>query len=261
MKAKIAILIAVLAVAFCVSSFAENVKPGKNRVDVRGQSQDIYFFPANGGASRGKVLFAPGDGGWRGFAIDIAKQLQNGGYDVYGLDTRRYLQSFAGNGGLKTSDIPRDFGLIAQWIRQDSSHPLLLAGWSEGAGLALAAAADSRNKGVFAGLVVIGMAEKNLLAWHWSDTWAEIAKTVPNEPTFPSAQFVSQVAPLPLFVIASSNDEYSTVPATRALFAQARDPKKLVVVDAKDHKYGGNTDTFFRTLKEALIWITQQQHK
>jgi pimeloyl-ACP methyl ester carboxylesterase len=260
MRPHSAIAILLLVTMSSVFSFADAAKPGKNKVNVRGQAQDIYYFPANRGVSHGKVLFAPGDGGWRGFAIDIARQLQNAGYDVYGLDTRHYLQSFADGGGLKTSDIPRDFGQLAQWIRQGSKEPVLLVGWSEGAGLALVAASDPQNKTVFAGVVAIGMAEKNILAWRWSDTWAEIAKSVPNEPTFLSAQFVGQVAPLPLFVIASSHDEYAAEQVTRALFAQARQPKKLVIVDAKDHKYSGNTDNFFRTLKDALNWISQQ-HK
>jgi pimeloyl-ACP methyl ester carboxylesterase len=250
-----AVLLLVTVIASIVA-LAQGVKSGKNRLTVRGQDQDVYFLPANG-ASRAKVLFAPGDGGWRGFAIDIAKQMQAAGYDVYGLDTRRYLESFTDSGGLKPADIATDYRAIANWIRSGSKDAVLLVGWSEGAGLGLAAAADKQNKNIFAGLVAVGMTEQNILAWRWSDTWAEIAKKIPNEPTFPSSVFVGQVSPLPLFVIGSSKDEYTSPDATRGLVAGAREPKKFVMIEAKDHKYGGNTDTFFRTLKDALIWIAQ----
>lgn len=257
MKVRRSLLLLIFAVLGCTAGFADAPKPGKNKVTVRGQEQDVYYFPASG-TSKGKVLFAPGDGGWRGFAIDIARQVQAAGYDVFGLDTRRYLESFADRGGLKPADIAADYRQLAEWARQGGKERVLLTGWSEGAGLGLAAAADKQNKSVFEGLIAIGMTEQNILAWRWSDTWAEIAKKVPNEPTFPSSLFVGEVAPLPLFVIASARDEYTSQEATRALVAGAREPKKFVMIDANDHKYGGNADTLFRTLRDALVWIVQQ---
>lgn len=238
-------------------ALAESPKQGRNRVLVRGQAQDVFFYPSLAAGGHGKLLFVPGDGGWRGFAVDMAEQLQAAGYDVYGLDTRRYLQSFTESGGLKTSDIGGDFRQIVDWIRQGSNQPILFVGWSEGAGLALVAASDPQNKKQFSGVVAIGMTEDNILQWRWSDTWAEMEKKVPKEPTFASSEFVGLVAPLPLFVISSSHDEYVTLEATRSLFARAREPKKLAIIEARDHKYGGNTDEFFRTLKQSLTWIVQ----
>jgi hypothetical protein len=88
---------------------------------------------------------------------------------------------------------------------------------------------------------------------------AILAKRVPNEPTFRSAQFIGNVSPLPLFMIAASGDEYVSVQATQQLFAAAREPKRLAVVTASNHKFGGATDEFFRTLKDALAWIAQLQ--
>jgi fermentation-respiration switch protein FrsA (DUF1100 family) len=69
-----------------------------------------------------------------------------------------------------------------------------------------------------------------------------------------------KVSPLPLFLIASTSDEYISTEATRALFSAAREPKRLAIINARDHKYSGNTDGFFRTLHEALNWI-EQQHR
>ncbi|HET8667181.1 MAG TPA: alpha/beta fold hydrolase [Terriglobales bacterium] len=255
-----AILLFVTAVLTCAVAFADTPRQGKNKVTVRGQQQDVYFLPGAGAGQHNKVLFAPGDGGWRGFAIAMAENLQSAGYDVYGIDTRRYLQSFTGSTVLKPAEIASDFRDIANWARQGSGARVLLLGWSEGAGLGLAAAADSQNKKVFDGLITIGMTDQNILAWRYADMFAEIAKILPSEPTFPSSEFVGKVAPLPLFVIASSHDEYISQDATKALFSAAKEPKKFAMIEAKDHKYSGNTDTFFRTLKDALAWIVQQ-HK
>jgi hypothetical protein len=109
-------------------------------------------------------------------------------------------------------------------------------------------------------LAAIGTPEYNILAWHWTDIGAEITKKLPHEPTFKSADFMAKVSALPLFVIASPSNEYITPDVTRALFSAARQPKRLVMIDAWDHKYSGNTEGFFRVLREGLNWI-QQQHR
>jgi pimeloyl-ACP methyl ester carboxylesterase len=239
---------------------AENPKPGMNEVIIRGQRQKIYFYSAEGKGKHRKILFAPGDGGWRGFAITITEELARAGYDVYCIDTRRYLQSFTGPAVLSTTDIASDFNQTARWVEQGTQERLLFVGWSEGAGLGLAATADAANKTIFGGLVAIGTPEYNILAWHWKDVGAEITRTLPHEPTFKSADFMAKVSPLPLFVIASTSNQYITPEATRALFSAAGQPKRLAMINARDHKYSGNTEGFFRMLLEGLNWI-QQQHQ
>jgi hypothetical protein len=42
---------------------------------------------------------------------------------------------------------------------------------------------------------------------------------------------------------------------TRRLFGMAGEPKRLLVINARDHKFGGSTEEFFRTLQEGLHWI------
>jgi pimeloyl-ACP methyl ester carboxylesterase len=259
MRSRRVLLIGATLLALGAAAFAQGPQPGKNSFRVREHEQEIYFYPGVGGGSHSKVLFIPGDGGWRGFAITIAEGLASSGHDVYGLNTRRYLQSFTRSSVLKPAEVASDFRQIAGWIGQGSSERVLLMGWSEGAGLSLAAAADSMNKDIFEGLIAIGATEQNILAWHWSDTMAEFRKALPTEPTFASVDYVGRVAPLPLFMIASSGDEYVSLDATRKLFSAAHDPKHMVVIDARDHKYGGATGEFFRTLPDALRWVVEQR--
>ncbi len=241
------------------ASFADAPKQGKNKVAVRGQQQEVYFVPGAGSASHQKILFFPGDGGWHGFAVTIAENLSAAGYDVYGVDTRHYLQSFTGSTVLKTSEIASDFRDLAKWIQQGSQDRVIVMGWSEGAGLELAAASDPASRQLFAGVVAIGIPEYNILAWRWKDIGAEITKSLPNEPTFKSIDFIGSVSPLPLYVIASTGDEYIKPATTQALFNAARQPKQLVVINGGDHKYSNVTDEFFRKLKEGLTWIQHQQ--
>jgi fermentation-respiration switch protein FrsA (DUF1100 family) len=104
------------------------------------------------------------------------------------------------------------------------------------------------------------MAEFNILGWRWRDIGAELTKRLPNEPTFKSADYIPKVAPLPLAAIASTHDEYTSLAMTQKLYAAAGEPKRLVVIDASDHKYGGKTAEFFAALRDSLNWI-QQQHR
>jgi pimeloyl-ACP methyl ester carboxylesterase len=253
-----------LAISFFILAFwttvcAENPKPGKNQVTIRERRQKVYLYPAEGAGLHRKVLFAPGDGGCRGFAIAITEELAKAGYDAYCFDTRRYLESFTGPVVLSTAEIASDFNQMARWIQQGAQERVLLVGWSEGAGLGLVTTTDAANQAVFEGLVAIGTPEYSILAWHWTDIGAEITKKLPHEPTFKSADFMAKVSPLPLLVIASTSNEYVTPEATRALFAAARQPKRLVMIDARDHKYSGNTAGLFRALREGLSWIEQQR--
>jgi pimeloyl-ACP methyl ester carboxylesterase len=250
----------VSVIALSASIYAQTPRAGRNTVTIRGQEQRIYLYQATSPARHRKILFAPGDAGCRGFAVAIAEQLAKEGYDTYCLDVLHYLESFTGKVILTTEQIASDFNQIARWIEQKDHEPILLVGWSEGAGLDLAAAANAANQVVFDGIIAIGMPEDNILAWRWKDIGAWITKKSPREPTFKSADFMPRIAPLPLFVIGSTSNQWVTPDATRKLFSLAREPKRLAIVNARDHKYGGNIRVFFNVLRDGLDWVQRQEH-
>ncbi|MBA3713119.1 MAG: hypothetical protein H0W76_11820 [Pyrinomonadaceae bacterium] len=115
---------------------------GKNTLVIRGQQQDSYFYPAaNGIKNAPKVLFLCGDGGWNGFALDIAAEMARSGYDVYSFDTKRYLESFTtDNAALSEQDVMNDLAEVAKWMQTRWRERITLVGWSEGAGLVVCAA-------------------------------------------------------------------------------------------------------------------------
>ncbi len=251
-----------VALLLSVPVSAQTPVPGKNAPVIRGQQQDMYFYPAAGepGRLNRKILFAPGDGGWRGFAITIAQRIASWGYDVYGLNTKRYLESFTGKVTLKETDVMSDFRHIAEWMTQGKSERVTLVGWSEGAGLCLLAAASDDNKKIFTGLISIGLGESNVLGWRWIDDLTYITKKDPKEPMFPSDPYLPKVAPLPLLMIQASRDEYVPVEAGQRLFSIAKEPKRFVLIEAQNHRFDGNRGEFFRVLQEGLQWISQTSH-
>jgi fermentation-respiration switch protein FrsA (DUF1100 family) len=227
---------------------------GRNTLWIRGQAQDLYFYPSEG-PIHGSVLFAPGDGGWRGFAIDIAQVMAKAGYDVYGLDTKRYLESFTGKTALHETDVMKDLREIAGWIGQGQATRVSLVGWSEGAGLCLLGAASSEGKSVFNGLITLGLPETNILGWRTMDYLSWITKKTPNEPVFRSLDYIHRVTPLPLWMIQSIKDEYVPLDKSRGLFSAALEPKRFSTIDANNHRFEGNQSELFRLIQEGLRWL------
>lgn len=237
---------------------AQSITPGKNVVYLRGTAQSLYFYPAASGHTTpaAKVLFAPGDGGWRGFALTIAEHMAAAGYDVYALDTKQYLESFTTFGNhLSEVEVMSDFRALGERIGVPPGGGIILAGWSEGAGLCLLAASAGSNKALFSGLVAIGMNDENVLAWRWSDYVTYLTKKPAREPSFASINFLPKVAPLPLVMIQCAGDEYVSETVGRRMFAAAQEPKRFFLLAGQNHKFEGNTAEFFRVLAEGLAWI------
>ena len=140
---------AAMLLVFC--QFASPAQTGdKPAIEIRGRAQNVYYYPASSKPPRGKILFAPGDGGWRGFAVEIAQEASSWGYDVYGFDTKHYLESFTGKTMLSEADVMKDMRSVASAIRSDAGERVIFIGWSEGAGLGVLQAAAGLEVGVTA---------------------------------------------------------------------------------------------------------------
>ncbi len=227
-------------------------------LSIRGQPQDVYVYPATARPWMGRVIFAPGDGGWRGLAVTIAEAMASWGYEVYGLDTKRYLESFTtGKSTLRESEVMADMRAIAEAAQKGSEDRLIFVGWSEGAGLSVLAGVPEENKKVFRGVTVIGLPESAVLGWRWIDNVTYVTKKGPDEPRFSTSLYLPKIAPLPFFMIQSSGDEYTDVPRAKKLFDAAREPRRFWLVAAQNHRFEGNRDDFFRALREGLGWMSR----
>lgn len=253
-----AVLIALLAFS-TMTCTRPTPLAGKNAPIIRGQQQDIYFYPSQKATRDAqKVLFLCGDGGWKGRALDIAAGMAKAGYDVYGFDTKRYLASFTTDAGaLKEEDVQRDLAQIAKWMQTRWRERISIVGWSEGAGLAVLAAASPDNEAVFNGVVTLGLSNTAFLGWRLRDDVTYITHGDPDEPMFRTNDYVPKIAPMPLCMIQSSGDEFVSKAEAEGLFAAAQQPKLYRLVQAQDHGFNGNTDGFFQSLLEGLAWVNQ----
>ncbi len=241
------------AAGFCAAQGVA-LRHGKNLIPIRGASAEVYYFPGSSGSmERPCVLFAPGDGGWRGFAVTLAEQVAGWGYDVYGLDTKAYLESFTGKTTLRETDVMADIRKLSDAVR--GKRQVILIGWSEGAGLMTLAGADP-VKNAYAGLITMGLGDRNVLGWRLVDNLTYITKKHPNEPSFSALSYMPKITPLPLVMLQSSRDEYVGYEEAKRLHNAAGQPKRFFMVEAQNHRFEGAQNEFFRRLKEAVDWMT-----
>ena len=101
----------------------------------------------------------------------------------------------------------------------------------------------------------MGLPASAELAWRWSDFTTWFTKKDASEPSFAPKDFIASVSPLPLCMIQSTKDEYVTEADYRELTAAARSPRKLVLIEASNHRFTDRMQDLRREFLAALAWI------
>lgn len=226
------------------------------KVLVRGQPQTLRVYGSETGSP---VVVSSGDGGWMHLGPEVAEWLAARGHFVVGVDSKAYLAGFtSGTHTLTTTDVRADYRVFLDAARRGRDSPTLLVGVSLGAGLSVLAASNADLHPLLAGVVALGLPDENELGWRFRDSIIYLTKKTPNEPVFHAADVISAVSPIPLAGIHSVHDEFAPVSDARRLFALPGAPKRLWVVEARNHRFSGNPEGFRCALSEALAWIAAQ---
>ena len=224
-------------------------------ITIRGHAQTLRVYGTRGGAP---VVVSSGDGGWIHLGPHVAQTLAAHGFFVVGFDVKAYLASFtSGQVTLGREDEPGDYKALADFAARGTTQKAILIGASEGAGLSVLAATDPQTKRSIAGVLGLGLPEVNELGWRWKDSLIYVTHGVPKEPTFSAAAIVGRVSPTPLAAIHSTQDEFVTLSTVQKIFDAAKEPKKLWILKAADHRFSDNLAEFDRRLLEAIAWINQ----
>jgi dienelactone hydrolase len=216
-------------------------------------AQLLVHIAPEGPPAPAAVIFLPGDGGWRGAAVSMGHTISSLGYDVYGFDTRRYLEAAK----LSREEMARDMRGLASQVGASTHQPVLLVGWSQGAGMAVAAASGNGRCGAIKGILTMGLPESAVLGWDWKATVAVLARRQPDQPSFSIQPLLAGVAPAPIWMIHGSEDEYTTPETARALFGAASEPRHLDEIAGANHRFDGHRDELYRSLREGLAWLAR----
>jgi alpha/beta superfamily hydrolase len=180
------------------------------------------------------------------------------------LNVREYLSTFTSKRThLSPEDIQHDFGEMSRYLRERGLlvAPVILSGVSEGAGIAVVAAAAPENHEWVSGVITMGLPQTSEIAWRWSDFTSWITKKDAAEPSVNATDYLAHIAPIPLAMIQSTKDEYVPESDYRAMERTAREPKKLTLIDASNHRFTDRIPELRRAYADALAWIaTNEKH-
>jgi dienelactone hydrolase len=200
-----------------------------------------------------------GDLGWVGLAVKMSEFLVQQNYVVVGFNVREYLSSFtSGSQHVSIDDVRADYRAMSEFLTRQGlmHHPVLLSGVSEGAALAAAAAGDPRNHTWIDGIVTMGLPATAELAWRWTDLTSLISRRDADEPSFAPYEYLGAIAPIPLAMIQSATDDYSTDADRAALLNAAKPPKKMIMIGAANHRFTDKLPELRTELLGAIAWIT-----
>ena len=252
---RIILLSCILIISGCTNYIFYPMKEHVLTPDAIGvKYEDIYVETADNYRLHGWKLFSEGETEgtllfFHGNAENISTHFANvywlvaHGYDVYLFDYRRYGQS---QGEAELDLIIDDMDLITGHVIDDlpEDQQLIVMGQSLGASLSIYSVAHSRYRDRIAALVSVSafsdyhdIAQDALSkSWlFWLFQWP-LSKTISN--AYSPVESVDKVAPVPIFIMHSKEDEIIDYYHAEVLYEAALEPKQLITLE------GGHNATF-----------------
>jgi pimeloyl-ACP methyl ester carboxylesterase len=238
---------------------ATAAKPVRQALVLRGRPQTLYHLApaASSEVQHPPVLFIPGDGGCNRAAMKMARMISSLGYEVFGLDVRRYLSTSTHGRKVLTEDqMAADMEEAIRAVAGPEHRPVLLAGWSQGATMAILAAARMSDRHPLEGVLTIALPEAGSLGWRRIDTLLSLFRKPPHEPAFQVAPLLPQVAPTPLWMVYGTRDHFTTASIARRLAAMARRPRRRREIQGGSHTLDNQSSRLKSSIEAGLAWLS-----
>jgi len=230
---------------------------------LHGKALDLHLSAPQGGPTADAlVLYASGDGGWFGAAVDMFHRIGGAGYYTVGFSAKAFLKiDRRPDTPMNPEQLAAEYAQILDTARRElrlqPGTNVVLTGWSRGAAFAvLAASAQGAPRGI-RGVLAIGLSEGEDLEINGpADESDEGAATETHDywPFEPYA--LMALLPFRCAVIQATRDSYLAAAHARTLFGSDTGKRRLYAVDARNHRFSGGKDAFDRALLDALGWIT-----
>ena len=234
------------------------VKHATFQVTIRnGPPLDVQLYQQEHAANQPLVLFTSGDGGWSPFCADIAAHIAATGITVAGIDAKSYLVSFATpQKPLSIEELTRDYDAIAkQAIAQpgiDQKVPVVLAGWSLGAGYSVIAASQPEFGLPVSRVVAISLPIYGELAWRPADSIIYFTHGTPHEKVFDVHPFLKSLKETPIVFLNATSDKNAPFREAQSLYDVIPGAKHLYAVKASGHHFEGGEKEFYEDLDLGL---------
>jgi hypothetical protein len=218
---------------------------------------NLQLYQQENARNQPLVLFTSGDGGWSPFCADIAAHIAATGITVVGIDVKEYLVNFASpQKPISTEQLSRDYDAIARLsLAQpgiDSNTPLVLAGWSLGAGYSVIVASQPEFSLPVNRVVAISLPMYGELAWKPSDAVIYLTHGTPREQVFDARQYLKKLNRTPIFFVNAINDDNAPFSEAKSLYELTPGAKRLYAVKARGHHFEGGEKEFYQDLDLGL---------
>lgn len=195
-------------------------------------SKDVY---------KGTILFFQGNGENISTHFANVYWLTDHGYDVYLFDYRGYGKS---EGTPQLDAVIRDVETtIGYSVKQLAKNEhLIVMGYSLGASLAIHAVAHSQHKESIKTLITVEafsdyrQVTQDVLSTSWLTWLLQWPLSFAMDNSYRPLDAVTQIAPIPLMLMHSKEDEIIPFEHALALYAAANEPKKLQVVTGSHNR-------------------------
>ena len=235
-------------------------------VPLRGHRLVLHsYLPAAIVADAPVVIYNSGSGGWHDFDRYLATALAERGLPVFGISTHSYLKHFYNEAHPATFPaVAADYlELIKQAkkiARVDESRPVILAGWSLGAGYASLVASDARIKPEVLGIIALSLSRDNETALTVSHRLMSRVMGRTYGPSFDVSQYLARVAPVPVAIIQAARDRTASPEKAQQLIdgasQSASSRMRLFQVTAgRTHAFAGGRTEVDQTLDEVINWF------
>ncbi len=244
------------------------VDPAKDALYVRpitlyGRPLDVHLArPRQLASPRPMLLYATGDGGFRGNDRALFDALASFGYPVAGFSARTYLKNMGYVEDTTTPEkLARDYERLIDFSEQalglPSKTPVVLVGMSRGAGLAVVAAGQPIVQTRLAGVLAVALTREEEYVQHYRIRRGALPPGTPRRELvmIETYEYLPHLSSLPVSVIQSTRDNYLPAEKARELFGPDTENRRLHAIDAWDHSFTGARDELYEQTEQSLDWI------
>lgn len=222
-----------------------------------GPALQFQLYQQQNAKNQALVLFTSGDGGWSPFCADVAAHIAATGSTVVAIDSKTYLTTFAtSNNPVTADDITRDYNAIAQIALArpgvDQQAPLVLAGWSLGAGYSVLVASQPEFSAPVSRVVAISLPEYGELAWRATDSIIYLTHGTPHEKVFDVHQYLKKLNHTPIVFLNATDDDTAPLREARSMYDATTVAKRFYAVKASGHHFEGGEKEFYQDLDAGL---------
>jgi hypothetical protein len=225
-------------------------RPFERSIQLNEHPLVLHLSPGTSAHDGELLVYATGDGGWRGKDKDLYRQLASWGYGVVGFSAPEYLKHLPGDDGTTTpARLALDFAAIIDASRAalelPPTSPAILVGVSRGADLVVVAAGQPGLQPELGGVVAVALTREE----------EYVRRRRRPKVALDLYTYLPQLGDVPLSLIQSTRDNYLPADAARALFGEDTPVRTFHAIEARNHSFSGARSILYSTVRSSLGWL------